>query len=322
MHKVYITYKIDQTGINLLRNNGFSVVENEQNQNLTQRELKEVFSKYDAVITIITDKADEDVLKSASKNLKIISNYAVGFDNIDVIAASRRDIIVTNTPGVASESVAEHAFMLILACAKKLIEADTYVRLGKYQKWDPLAFISPQVWGKTIGIVGLGKIGTFVAQIANNGFRMKILYFDPHRSPDFELLTGATYFPKVHDLLGEADIVTIHCPLTEQTHHLIGKAEFKMMKNDSILINTARGPIVDEEALVWALKEGEIAAAGLDVYEHEPHISPELLTLNNVILTPHSASATLETRQTMSKIAAQNIIDVFSGKEPFGLIKT
>lgn len=321
MSNVYVTAKIPQNGLNLLRKNGFNVEFNDKDRDLSKNELKEVLAKYEAVITLVTDKVDEELLKNASGDLKIISNYGVGYDNIDVLAANRKRITVTNTPGVASESVAEHAFMLILACAKRLTEADRYVRLGKYKRWDPMAFISPQVWGKTLGIVGLGKIGTFVAQIASGGFRMRILYYDPHRAEDFELLTGAEFFSDIHKLLKEADIVTIHCPLTPQTKHLIGKAELKMMKKEAILINTARGPIVDEEALIWALKEGEIAAAGLDVFEHEPNISEGLLTLNNVILTPHIASATLETREAMSKIAAQNIIDVFEGRQPFGLVK-
>lgn len=321
MPKVYITSKIPENGIKILQNSGLSVGINNSDKNLSQEELVNVFANYDAVLTLMTDKVDADLLKSASKNFKIISNYAVGFDNIDVLEANRRGIIVTNTPGVASESVAEHAFMLVLACAKKLVEADRYVRLGKYQRWDPMGFISPQVWGKTIGIVGLGKIGTFVAQIAYGGFRMNILYFDLHRSEDFELLTEAKFCSDLNDLLKEADVVTLHCPLNEKTRHLISRDEFKIMKNSAILINTSRGPVVDEEALVWALKEGEVGAAGLDVFEHEPQINQELLTLPNVSLTPHSASATLETREAMSKIAAENIVAVFEGKEPFGLVK-
>src|SRR3990167_9015138 len=193
MPKVYITSSIPQIGINLLRQKSFSVEINTSANNLTKDQLKEVFSKYDAVLTLMTDKIDSDVLKAASPNLKIIANYAVGFDNIDVLEAKRRNIIVTNTPGVASESVAEHTFLLIFACAKKLIEADKFVRLGKHQRWNPMAFLSNQIWGKTIGIVGLGKIGTFVAQIAFGGLRMKILYFDVSRSEDFELLTEAKY---------------------------------------------------------------------------------------------------------------------------------
>jgi len=320
MPKVYITGRIPNIGVNLLKSNGFSVEQNTSSSNLTKDQLKDIFSKFDGVLTLMTDKVDRDVIKSSSKNLKVIANYAVGFDNIDVLEAKRHNIVVTNTPGVASESVAEHTFTLILACAKKIIEADKYVRLGRYQGWDPMAFISPQIWGKTIGIVGLGKIGTFVAQIAHGGFRMNILYYDPSRSEDFELLTEAKYCD-LETLLANSDIVTLHCPLNDKTRHLIGKRELKKMKNSAILINTSRGPVIDEDALIWALKSGEIAACGLDVFEHEPNIAQELLVLNNVILTPHSASATKETRESMSRIAAENIIAVFEGKEPFGLVK-
>ncbi|MBI2594511.1 D-glycerate dehydrogenase, partial [Candidatus Curtissbacteria bacterium] len=230
MSSVYITAKIPKIAESLLRARGFAVEINNSSKNLTKDELKEVFSKHDAVLTLMTDKIDADLLKHASKKLKIIANYAIGFDNIDVLEARRRGITVTNTPGVASESAAEHTFLLILACAKKLIEADKFVRLGKFQRWDPLAFLSMQIFGKTIGIVGLGKIGTFVGQIAHSGFRMKILYSDISRSEDFELLTEAK-FTSLEELLKEADIVTLHCLLTPKTRHLISKEQFLQMKN-------------------------------------------------------------------------------------------
>lgn len=321
MHSVYVTSKIPEEGLTVLRQKGFSVEVNGSQESLTGEQLRTLFAKYEAVITLVTDKIDAEVLSAASSKLKIISNYGVGYDNIDILEARRRGIIVTNTPGVASESVAEHTFMLILACAKQLISADKFVRLGKYTKWDPNAFVSPQVWGKTIGIVGLGRIGTFVGQIAKNGFRMNVLYFDLTRSEDFELICAAK-FADIETILKESDFVTLHVPLNDKTRHLISKNEFGLMKKTAVLINTARGPIVDEAALVEALSEKKIAACGLDVFEHEPEIAHELLTMENVILTPHIASATIETRVAMSKIAAQNIIDVFDGKEPAGLIKS
>ncbi len=321
MPSVYITYQIPKIGLNLLKPKGFVVETNNSDKNPTKDQLKEIFSKFDAVLTLMTDKIDADIINSASSNLKVISNYAVGFDNIDVLAARRKNIIVTNTPGVASESVAEHTFALILAASKRIIEADKYVRLGKYTRWDPALFLSSQIWGKTIGIVGLGKIGTFVGQIAYGGLRMKILYYDIMRSEDFELLTEAK-FVSLEELLKNSDVVTIHSPLTAKTHHLIGKEQFQLMKNTAILVNSARGPIVDEEALVEALKNNQIAACGLDVFEREPVISEELIRLPNAVLTPHIASATIETREAMSKIAAENIIAVFEGREPYGLVKT
>src|SRR3990170_759970 len=286
MPSVYITSVIPKECTEILQSEGFDIQVNQQNRDLTKKELTDVFSKYDAVVTLMTDKIDRDVLSAASKKLKVVANYAVGYDNIDLRFATRKNVTVCNTPGVASESVAEHTFLLIFACAKRVIEADKFVRLGKYQRWDPMAFLSNQIWGKTIGIVGLGKIGTFVAQIAFGGLRMKILYFDVSRSEDFELLTEARYC-SIDELLKESDIVTLHVPLTPKTYHLISKNQFKMMKNTAILINTARGPIVSQEDLIWALKNKEIASAGLDVFEHEPDIAHELTMLDNVVLTPH-----------------------------------
>ncbi|HLA03818.1 MAG TPA: D-glycerate dehydrogenase [Patescibacteria group bacterium] len=320
MPSVYITSVIPKECRQMLQSKGFDVQVNGQNRDLTKKELVDVFSKYDAIITLMTDRIDKDVLSAASKKLKAVANYAVGYDNIDLNFAAKKNITICNTPGVASEAVAEHTFLLIFACAKRLIEADKFVRLGKYQRWDPMSFLSNQIWGKTIGIIGLGKIGTFVAQIAYGGLRMKILYFDSSRSEDFELLTEATYC-SVDKILKESDIITLHVPLTVKTRHLISKKEFKIMKNTAILINTARGAIVNEEDLIWALKNKEIAAAGLDVFENEPHIAHDLTILDNVVLTPHIASATVETRISMAKITAQNVIDIFEEKEPFGLVK-
>lgn len=319
MQKVYITCKIPDLASLLLLKKGYKIDVNDKSRDLNHGEIMEIFAKYDAVITTVNDKIDDDIIDAASVNLKIISNYAVGFDNIDVMHAKRHGIVVTNTPAVAGESVAEHAFALILACTKKLLAADKFVRLGKFHRWDPMGFLSPQLWGMTIGIVGLGRIGTYVGNIAYAGFKMKVLYYDIVKSSDFEMLTEAK-FSRLETLLKEADIVTLHVPLMPSTHHLIGRKELLLMKDSAILINTSRGPVVDEKALVWALSTNKIAAAGLDVYEHEPHISHELATLGNVVLTPHIASATLETRDAMAKMAAENVICVFEGKNPPGLI--
>ena len=320
MPKIYICDIIEENGIALLRQKGFEIEINKGAKDLSFETLQKIFSSYDAVITMINNKIDAKLIKSASKKLKVISNYAVGIDNIDVKEAQRRKIIVANTPGVASESVAEHAFSLIAALGKHLFEADRFVRSGKFSKFDPNLFLSKQLWGQTIGIIGLGRIGMFVGQIAHGGFRMKVDYFDIKRSEDFEMVCEAQYMDIEH-LLTRADIVTLHVPILPTTHHLIGKRELKLMKNSAILINTSRGPVVDEEALIWALREKEIAGVGLDVFEHEPDVSRELFAFENVILTPHIASATYETREKMSEIAAQNIIDVFEGKEPAGLVK-
>lgn len=319
MINIFITSHISDIAVNSLRQKGFHVEVNE-GKSLTRLQLKEIFGRFDGILTLMTDKIDEEVIVASRGKLKIISNYAVGFDNIDVLAAKKRGIVVTNTPGVAGESVAEHTIMLILAVAKKLVEADRYVRRGKFLQWDPMLFLSSQVWGKTIGIIGLGRIGTYVGHIASGGFKMEILYHDILQSEDFEMLTEAR-FVSLKELLEQADFVTLHVPLNPSTRHLIGRAEFKLMKKTAILINTARGAVVDEEALIWALNDKEIAGAGLDVYEHEPQVPHELTTMSNVVLTPHIASATVETREAMAKIAAQNIIDVFEGKTPTGLVK-
>ena len=299
---------------------GYGVDLNDSGKTLTKSELMEVFSKYDGIITMIYDKIDEDVIRAASGNLKIIANFAVGFDNIDVLSAKKRGVVVANTPGVASQSVAEHTMTLILACQKKLIEADRYVRSGKFEKWDPLLFLSSQVFEKTIGIVGLGSIGMAVGQMAHQGFKMKIFYNDIVRSEDFEMITGAK-FVGLETLLSSSDIVTLHVPLTNKTHHLIDKKELALMKKTAIIVNTSRGSVVNQDTLVWALTNGIIAGAGLDVFEHEPKVGHELMTLPNVVLTPHIGSATFETREATAKIAAENIIAVFEGKTPFGLVK-
>lgn len=320
MKKVYVTNIIPQEGLTLLRKKGFAVDVNYSGKKLTDADLREIFGKYDAVVCLVHDKIDEDVIAAASPGLKIIANYAVGYDNIDVIAAARRGIIVTNTPGVAGESVAEHTFLLILSVTKKLIEADRFVRSGKFSGWDPNAFLSSQIWGKTIGIIGLGKIGTYVGHIAYGGFKMKILYHDVIRSEDFEMLTEAKY-TGLEKLLKEADIVTLHVPLALSTKHLIGAKEIGLMRESAILINTSRGPVVDQDALVSALSKHKIAGAGLDVFEDEHYIPHDLRVLGNTILTPHIASATFETRSAMAQLAAQNIIDVFEGRVPYGLVK-
>ncbi len=317
--KVYITSPIPEIGIITLKKAGLEIFVNDK-EAATQADLMQAVLDYDAVLTSVLDKIDEKIIKAASPKLKVIANFAVGWDNIDIMAAQRRGISVTNTPGVAAESVAEHTFALILGCFKQLIAADRYVRGGNFKGWRANLFLSHQVWGKTIGIVGLGRIGAYVGHIAYGGFKMKILYHDVCRVEDFELLTEAKP-ASLGKILKEADIVTLHVPLTDATRHLIGREELGMMKKEAILINTARGAIVDQEALVSALREKKIAAAGLDVYEDEHDIPHALRVLGNVILTPHSASATYETREAMAKIAAQNIIDVFEGREPIGLVK-
>lgn len=320
MYKVYITNLIPEEGIKLLERKGFRVDKNTSGKSLSREKLSEIISEYDAIITLISDKIDAEMLREASSNLKIISNFGVGYDNIDVLFAKHKGIVVTNTPGVAGSAVAEHTFALILGLSRKILEADRFIKTGKYKGWDPDLFVSHQIFGETMGIIGLGRIGTCVGQVAFGGFKMKILYNDIIRSEDFEILTGAQMV-SLEKLLKDSDIVTLHTPLTAATRHLIGEKELEMMKKEAILINTARGEIVDQEALIEALLKNKILGAGLDVFENEPDIPHTLRVLGNVILTPHVASATYETRAAMGKIAAQNIIDVFEGRNPQGVIR-
>ncbi len=318
--KVYVTRPIPEDGIEMMREKGFQVDINPENKVLSKDELKKTIAGYDAVLCLLTDKIDGEVLDAAGPNLKIMANYAVGFDNIDVKAATERKIYVSNTPGVLTEAVAEHAFALLLSVAKRILEADKFTRGGQYKQWEPKGFLGPQIWGKTIGIVGLGRIGSFVTQIAHGGFNMEVLYYDVKKNPEFEMRFSAKY-RDLPSLLKESDFVTIHVPLLPATKHLISSKELEMMKDSAVLVNTSRGPVVDEEALVEALKGGKIAGAGLDVFEKEPELTPGLADLPNVALTPHTASATREARSAMSKIAAENIVAALEGKTPPNVVK-
>ena len=272
-----------------------------------------------AILPCLTEKIDSTVF-AASPQLKVVANFAVGYDNIDLEAARRHNVVVTNTPGVLTEAVAEHTVALMFAVARQIVAGDQFVRAGKYEYWLPMGFLGPQLWGKTLGVVGLGRIGGWVAQIAAGGLRMKVIYSSPERDEDLEFRLGI----KRHELdvvLKESDIVSIHVPLMPLTHHLIGKRELKLMKPSAYLINTSRGPVVDEAALIEALENKTIAGAGLDVYEHEPKIPSALRKLPNVVLTPHIASSTVEARNAMAEIAAKNILAVLAGKAPLNPVK-
>lgn len=266
-----------------------------------------------AILSCLTEKIDGAVLAAAGPQLKIVANYAVGFDNVDLDAARQHNVVVTNTPGVLTEAVAEHTVALMLAVARRVTEGDQFVRANRYEHWLPLGFLGPQLRGKTLGIVGLGRIGGWVAEIAVNGFRMEVLYTSPHRDEETEVRLGIHHV-ELDTLLKRADVITLHVPLTPETRHLISHREFALMKREAILVNTARGPVVDEVALIHALEARRIFGAGLDVFEHEPTVPARLRTLQNVVLTPHAASATDEARTAMAEIAARNILAVLAGK--------
>ncbi len=322
MPKIYVTRKIPDAGIKKLKGKGYEVDINPEDRNLKPEELVAALKakSYDAVLCLLTDKIDASVFDAAS-TAKIFANYAVGYNNIDVKEAEKRKIFISNTPGVLTESVAEHTIALIFSIAKRIVEADQFMRDGKFIGWEPMLFLGDDLLGKKLGLVGLGRIGAEVAKRMHDGFEMEILYYDVARNEELEKKYHVKYVD-LEMLLKESDFVSIHVPLLPETKHLIGEKQFKLMKKTAYLINTSRGPVVDEVALVEALKTGEIRGAGLDVYENEPKAAPGLVELPNTVLTPHTASATIETRSKMSEMAADNIIATLEGKTPPNLVKS
>ena len=290
---------------------------NGEDRVLKKDELLDKVKGKDAVLCLLTDTIDDEVLKAADR-CKIFANYAVGYNNIDVESATRRKIIITNTPGVLTDATGDLAWALLFAVARRVVEADAFTRQGKFKGWAPQLFLGQDITGKTLGVIGAGRIGSNFAK-KSKGFSMRILYYDVKRDLEFEQEAKAV-FVDLDTLLKEADFVSIHVPLVPETRHLIGARELSLMKKNAILINTSRGPVVDEKALVNALKEGKIWGAGLDVYENEPDIEPELLNLANVVLLPHIASATYETRTKMALMAAENILAVFRGETPPNIV--
>ncbi len=314
--KVFITRKIPDAGIKLLKKY-CDVRVYSKDQIIPRKELLNGVKWCDALLTLLTDRIDKEVL-DVNPRLKIVSNYAVGFDNIDVGYATGKGIPVTNTPGTLEDAVAEHTFALLLAVTKRIVEADTFTRAGKYKSWEPMLFIGTQLKGKTLGIVGLGRIGSLVAEKAV-AMGIDVVYTDIKRNREFEKKFQAKFLSK-ESLLKTADFVSLHVPLLPATRHLISSLELKMMKKTAYLINTARGPVIDEKALVAVLQKKQIAGAAIDVYEFEPKLSAGLAKLPNIVLTPHIASATIEARQAMSRIAAENILAVLQGKRAITVV--
>jgi glyoxylate reductase len=272
----------------------------------------------DGILSMLTDRIDDELLDAAGSQLKVVSNYAVGYDNVDVDACTRRGVLVTNTPDVLTDATADMAWALILGASRRMVEGDRLVRTGQPWSWSPTFMLGREVTGMTLGIVGLGRIGQAVAARAVP-FQMRVLYHSRTRRSDAESALGLEYLP-FDDLLGEADVISIHVPMSEETRHLFGQPQFRAMKPTAVLVNTARGPIVDEEALAQALSAGELFAAGLDVYEKEPEIHPSLLELENVVLAPHLGSATVETRTAMGMLAAENLVAALSGQPPRAMV--
>jgi glyoxylate reductase len=309
--KVLVTREIPDAGLRLLRDFDVSVLHERPPE---RDELLEAVRGAAGILPTVTEKMDAEIMDAAGDGLKVIANMAVGYDNVDVEAATERGVVVTNTPEVLNETTADTAFMLLLAAARRLGEAERLLRSGGWDAWGPMQLTGPDVWGKKLGVVGFGRIGQAVARRAR-GFGMEILYHDQYRNEEAEQELGARYLD-LNELLRTCDFISVHTPLTDETHHLIGATELDRMKPETVLVNTSRGPVVDEASLADALAEDRIFAAGLDVYEEEPEVHPRLLELENVVLAPHIGSASVETRDKMAVLAAENIVAVLSGEEP------
>lgn len=315
--KIFVTRQIPGSTLAKLKGVG-EIIVSPNDRPITLEELVSGVAGADALLCLLTDHIDGKVMDQAPA-LKVISNYAVGFDNVDVAAATERGIVVTNTPSdEISEAVAEFTWALILALSRRVIEGDEFGRKGAYRGWEPDLFLGRDVNRKTLGIVGLGRIGTMVARRAK-GFNMKVVYNKRERDEKAEQELGVEYLD-LDSLLRQSDYVTLHVPLTDETRHMINETSLSKMKPTAYLINTARGGIVDEHALVLALKSGKIAGAALDVHENEPEMNPEMLLMENVILTPHMASATLEVREKMTQQAVEAIIKTLKGEKPENLV--
>ena len=316
---IYLTRRLPEQALDLLKRNGMNFTFNSKDEPPSESSLIHEVSDVDGLLCLLTEKITPDII-DAGKNLKVIANIAVGYDNIDVRRATERGIYVTNTPGVLTETTADLAWALLMASARRIVEADKYLRAGKWKiQWNLMFMTGSDINGKTLGIIGLGRIGQAVARRAK-GFNMKIFYYDENRNMDAEAELGVEY-AEMEAILREADFVTIHVPLSEKTRNLISERQLAMMKRDAILVNTSRGPVVDEYALCDALKRGIIAGAGLDVFQKEPiEKSNPLIKLDNVVLVPHIGSATVETRTRMAVMAVENAIAALQGKTPENLV--
>ena len=319
MAKIFVSRKFPGTHLERLQNSGNEVYICEHDRPLSAEEFLERAKGMDAVLSFLTDKIDGEVIDAVGPQMKIFSNYAVGFDNITVKDATDRNVLIANTPcDEVNEAVAEQAVTLMLALSRRLVEADESTKRGSYRGWEPNIFLGKSMREKTLGIVGLGRIGTMAAKKVK-GFDMRVLYNKRSPDPEAEREFGIE-FADLDKLYGESDFISIHVPLTEETRGMVGRDAIAKMKHGVIIVNTARGPIVDEHALVDGLREGKVGGAGLDVFETEPNINPELIGMENVILTPHIASATFEARDKMGQLAVDAILKTLSGEIPENLV--
>ncbi len=312
--KIYVTRQIPPPGLDILAEHCEVTVHSGEKPPSRDEMLRQIGGK-DGLLCMLTDRVDAEIIEAASA-LRVVSSFSVGVDHIDVPEATRRGVYITYTPGVLTDATADLAFALMMAAARRIAEADQYVRSGGWKVgWSPTMLLGEGVYSKTLGIIGLGRIGEAVAERAS-GFRMNVLYHSRRRSPEKEKKLGVK-FRQIDALLKESDFVSLHIPLTEETWHLIDRERLKMMKRNAVLINTARGQVVDENALAEALENHWIAGAGLDVFSAEPlPADSPFLRLRNVVLAPHIGSATNETRRRMSEISAKNLLSVLKGEEP------
>ena len=312
MQRVVVTRRLPGEAVDKLRER-YDVAANPHERNLSYEELCEFCQGAAGAITMLSDRIDR-VFFATHPELKVVSNYAVGYNNIDLAAAAGHGVIVTNTPGVLTEATADIAWALIMALGRRIVEADRFTRAGEFDGWAPEMFLGQDIFGATLGIVGMGRIGQATARRAL-GFGMEILYASRNSKPEADQILGARRV-ELDELMSQADYISLHTPLTPETRHLIDQRRIGLMKPTAFLINTARGPVVDETALVLALKENRIAGAGFDVYYHEPALTPGLTELHNTVLLPHIGSGSHATRRKMARIAADNLCAVLEGRTP------
>lgn len=315
--RVLITRMLPEEAVTLLRQH-CDVQLDVEDRHLEPAALRQAVADKDGIICVITDRIDAAVLQAAP-SLKVVANVAAGYDNIDVPAATQRGVMVTNTPGAVTESTADLAWALLFAVARRIVEGDRYIRTGQWHEWRLMVMLGNDIHGKTLGIYGMGRIGQAVARRAA-GFGMRILYHNRNRvAPEIEAALGATWVNR-DTLFQQADFLSLHTPLTPETHHLINLTTLRMMRSTAYLINTSRGSVVDENALIQALQEGWIAGAGLDVFEKEPEVPAALQALSNVVLVPHIGSASVATRTRMAVMAASNLLSALRGERPQHII--
>lgn len=317
--KIYITRPIFDETLDRLKLEA-QVEVNHEDLVLSKAELITKLREVDGAMTLVTDTIDREVFEAAP-DLKVAANFAVGFNNVDLDAATQLGVVITNTPGVLTETTADFAWTLLMAAARRVVEGDKFVRAGKFRAWGPKMFLGQDIYGKTLGLVGLGRVGQSVAR-RGAGFNMKVVFYDSEPIAEKLIQDLGVRRVSLEELYAISDFISLHVPLLNETTHLLNDRTFAMMKPTCVVVNTSRGPVIEEKALARALKDGKIAGAGIDVFEREPEIDPDLLKLDNVVLAPHIASASHETRIRMCMMAADNLLATLKGERPPNLVNT